>query len=201
MERHAAQVRRLHPDLAVLLVALAGVAALHLAARWTEPPLVPLADAARHEGSRVAVEGRILDVRHGARGRLLTLADHGHRMPLLAPPGDGPHRGDEARAVGIVTRLDGGLGLSLERIDVLRPAGTRTITPSDLAARPQDYDGARVAVEGEVRDGWLKGGGARVALAGEAPPAHDGWWRADGTFRYDEDHAGYALWVDAWTRA
>jgi hypothetical protein len=192
---------RPHPDLVVLLVSLLGVLALHAAARLAEPPLVPLPDVPRHEGSRVAVEGRVVAVHHGARGRLLALAADGHRLPVLAPPGDGPQRGDEARAVGLVTRLDAGMGLSLERLDVLRPAGARTLLPADLALEPQDHDGARVRVEGEPRDGWLVGGGARVMLAGQPPPARDGWWLASGTFAYDRDRAGYALWVDAWTRA
>ena len=193
--------RRPHPDLAVLLVALLGVAALHAAARWTEPPLVLLPDVPQHEGSRVAVEGRVLDVRHGARGRLMLLAADGHRLPILAGPGDGPQRGDEARVVGLVTRLAEGMGLSMERLDVLRPAASRTLLPADLAAHPGDFDGARVAVEGEPRDGWLRGGGARVALAGAPPPARDGWWLAAGTFAYDRDRAAYALWVESWTRA
>lgn len=184
----------------VVLVALAGVATLHLAAALLEPRLATIPDLPANEGGRVALEGRALDVRHGDRGRFFILAADGMRAPVLAGPGEGPHRGDEVRVVGIVTRLDGAVGLSLERLDVTAPAGARILTPADVASRPEDHDGARVRVEGEARGGELRGDGARLRLAGVPPPG-DGWWVASGDVHYDARVAAYVLQVGSWTRS
>lgn len=189
----------------VLLAALAGVTLLHVVGALAHPPLVPVEDVPDHEGARVAVEALVLDVRHGARGRYVVLADASARVPALAGPGDGPAPGDLVRAVGVVTRLDDGPGLSAESIDVLVPAASRPLSPADVARDPQRHEGARVLVHGVVRDGMLVGGGARLQLAGEPFPTHaregDEAWSAAGTLRYHARTAAYVLAVDAWTRA
>lgn len=193
-------MRRPHPDAAVLAAALLGVLLLHAAAAATAPRHVPLHDVAAHEGGRIAVEGLVVDVRHGERGRFLQVAADGLRLPIVAGRGDGPHAGDRVRAIGLVTRLDAGLGLSLERLDVLAPRGSAVLVPSDLATRPRDFEGARVRVEGEARGGELAADGARLRLAGEPPPSA-GWWVAEGDFTYDASRAAYVLRVGAWTRS
>lgn len=193
----------LHPDVALLLATLSAVAALHGVKALAEPPLVAALDAPEHEGARVAVEARVLDLRHGARGRWMMLADDTARLPVLAPPGDGPARGDTVRAVGVVTRGDDGApALSLERLEVLQPAATRPLTPAEVARAPHLHEGARMLVRGEWRDGQLAADGARLTLAGDAPPERDtGPWLAAGTFYYRERSASYVLAVDTWTRA
>jgi hypothetical protein len=187
---------RPHPDVAVTATALVGVAALHVASLLLAPPVVSLADAPFRAGARIAVEALVLDVAHGPRGRSLTLAQEGQRLLALAPPGDGPARGDLVRAVGV----SDGDKLSADELTVLAPAATRAIDPADLARAPRDFEGARVLVRGEVRNAALAGGGARVALAGEPPPDPGGVWLATGTFRYHAADASYQLAVESWTR-
>lgn len=164
------------------------------------------ADAPAHEGARVLVEARVLEVAHGARGRFLVLADATHRLSALAGPGDGPAPGDVVRAVGIVQRVDRAWGLSVERLEVVERAAERPVSPADLAREPDAFVGARVLVRGELRDGALVGEGARLRVVGEEPPADadadmGGAWLAAGTLEYRAREAAYALRVDAWTRA
>lgn len=187
------------PDAAIIVAAVVGVGALHLLALWLTPPLVDLAEVPAREGARVAVEARVLRVVHGDNGRALTLAQDGTRVTALAGPGDGPARGDVVRAVGVATRLSDGVGLSLERVDVVLAAGARPLLPSDLARSPEDHDGARVAVRGELRDDALVGGGARVRVTGEAPPAKSGVFVAAGDFLYRATDASFVLRVATWT--
>lgn len=188
---------RLHPDAAVALLALAGVSSLLLLAHVLEPPRVPLSEVPDREGQRVQVEARVLRV----SGAYLLLADATHRLGAFAPPDDPlPARGDLVRAEGIATRLDDGPGLSLDTLEVVEPAATRPVLPSDLAAAPQAHDGARVLVAGEVRGDALVGGGARVRLRGEPVPSKEGDWLAAGVFHYRPEEAAYVLRVETWTR-
>lgn len=188
--------RRLHPDLAVVLLALVGVAALHVAANLTAPPLVALAEVPARAGARVAVEARVLDVTHGQRGRAITLAQDGARLLALAAEAAGPARGDVVRIVGV----SDGVQLSGEEVTVLTPSATRPLDPSDVTRSPADYDGARILVRGTLQQGMLSGSGARISLAGDPAPA-SGTWLATGTFRYHANDASYKLTVDTWTRA
>jgi hypothetical protein len=188
-------VRRPHPDAVVILVAILGVLLLLAAERVLAPPLVTLPEAAAREGDRVEVEARVLFVSHARHGRLVALAMDGARMDALAGAGDGPGKGDVVRARGVVR----GGALSVDRIEVILPAATRPLDPSDLARAPADFDGAPILVRGEARDGFLAGGGARVRIAG-APAPGDGAWLVAGVFRYHERDASYVLQADAWTR-
>lgn len=201
---HRPRVRpRLGPDASLILLAVLAVALLHVAKLLLAPPLVALAEAPAREGERVAVEARVVRAAHGERGRFLMLADDAARLPALAGAGEGPAPGDVVRVVGVVSRFDDGLGISVERIDVLVPAATRPLSPATLARSPEAYEGARVLVRGELRGGALLGGGARVALGGEPAPrdADDALWLAAGTFYYRTESAAYVLSVDAWTRS
>lgn len=201
LSAHVPAVRaRLHPDAAVALAALAGVLLLLLLARALEPPTVALVEVPAREGSRIAVEARVVDLVRGERAARLVLADGHHRIPAFAPPDVAVARGDLVRAVGIASRLEEGPGLSLESATVLEPAGTTLLAPRELAASPASYDGARVAVLGEPRGGDLVGVDARLRLSGEPPPLEGGAWVARGTFAYREREAGYVLRVEAWTR-
>jgi len=189
-------VRRPHPDLALALAALLAVVLLLGLAELLTPTRVAFADA--KEGERVEVEARVLDVTEGKRARRLVLTDGAHRMPAFAPREPAIERGDVVRGVGIVARDEAGLLLSLESLHVVQPTARVVRQPADLAARPHEFDGARVVVEGEVRAGALAGGGARVALAGEGAPT-EGAVVVTGTFRYHALHARYVVWVESWT--
>lgn len=190
--------RRLKPDVLVVAAAVLGVAALHVAAAWTSPPLVPLADAPSHEGERVAVEARILDARHGERGTFLLLAADGRRLDALGGPLLAGEPGDEVRLTGIPMRTERGWVLSVDGVTLLAPAASRALTPGDLARAPLDHAGARVAVRGDAKEGILEGDGARLRVTG-APPPRSGWLVATGTFDYDASRAAYALRVESWT--
>lgn len=160
-----------------------------------------LAEAAEREGERVGVEARVLQ----AHGRRLVLGDGHHRLGAWAPTGtEPPARGDLVRAEGIVTRLDDGPGLSLDALRVVEPAASRPLTPAELGAGPEAYDGARVLVRGEVRGDALVAEGGRVRLRGEPPPARgaegEGDWLARGVFHYRPEEAAYVLRVESWTR-
>lgn len=186
-------------DAAVLALALAGVLLLSGLARWTEPDLVPLAEASTREGARVAVEGLVLRFASGPRADLVSLAADGARLDAFAPA-DAPFaRGDLVRAVGVVTRGDRSMMLSIERAVVVEPAATRALDVATLATRPADHDGARVLVRGEAAKGALVGEGMRVATTGPAAP-DDGWWLAEGDFGYDEKTTAYVLRVERWQR-
>lgn len=165
---------------------------------WTAPTTLAARDAPAHEGDRITLEARVLAASGSARGRHLVVADDTARLPVVAQPGALPQPGDRVRIVGLVARLDEGIGLSAERIEVLE--GATTVDPSTLARTPALYEGARVLVRGEAREGALVGGGARVALTGEPVPAAGGAWLASGTFYYNTDHAAYALKVETWSR-
>lgn len=180
-------------------LALVGIAALAAFAAWSEPDVVPFVEAASHEGARVAIEGRILALHEGARARHLTLSDGSARMSAFAPLSPALSLGDVVRLIGVVSRLDDGIGLSAERVELVQTTASILLTPADLAARPLAYEGARVTVVGDVRDGGIAGGGARVAIAGEPAP-HEGRWIATGTLRYAEPSARYVLRVETWTR-
>lgn len=189
-------MRRIHPDVALGLAALAAVALLSGLADWMAPPRVLFAEA--QEGARVEVEARVLDLFDGPRARRLTLSDGAHRMPAFAPREPSVERGDVVRAVGIVARDEDGLLLSLESLEVVHATARIVRQPADLAARPEEFVGARVVVEGEVRAGALVGGGARVTLLGDAAPK-EGAVVVTGAFRYHEVDARYVVWVESWT--
>lgn len=185
--------RRLLPlDVAVVVASLLGVGALHLLSAALEPPLVLLADAPKHEGERVAFEARVL---RATPGGLVILAQDGARVNAFSKARVGA--GDQVRAVGV---LNGG-ALSVESIVVLQKAAIRPIEPADLAASPRDFEGARVLVRGEARDGALVGGGARVRVMGEPAPVGAGSWLVSGTFRYHEKDASFVLVAESWTRS
>lgn len=187
---------RLPSDLVIALLAFVTVGALHVLAENLEPPLVSLEEVPSREGARVMVEGRVL----GVAGRHVVLADATHRMGAFLPEAGAVARGDLVRVVGISARLHDGPGLSGERVEVLEPAASRILSPADLGASPAERDGARVLVEGEIRDDSLVGGGGRVRLRGEPAPSREGDWLARGVFHYRPEEAAYVLRVESWTR-
>lgn len=189
--------RRVRPDLVLTGAAVLAILLLGGLAHWMEPPLVALGEA--QEGARVKVEARVLSVRATERGQLLTLSDGAHSMPAFAPRVPVVARGDEVVATGIVSRVDDGLALSADALRVTRATASVERLPAELAAQPAGFEGARVVVRGEVRDGMVVGGGARVALRGEDAP-RDGAVIVTGTFAYRELDASYVVWVESWTR-
>lgn len=189
-------MRRPHPDVALALTALLAVGALHVLADALTPPRVTFAEA--KEGARVEVLARVLDFFEGTRARRLTLSDGAHRMPAFAPHEPSIERGDVVRGVGIVSRDESGLLLSLEEVEVVHATARLVRQPADLAARPAEFDGARVIVEGEARAGFLAGGGARVKLLGDDIPK-EGYVVVTGAFRYHETDASFGVWVESWT--
>lgn len=190
-------MRRL--DALLLAASLGSIGVLATLAEALEPPLVPIRNLDAHEGERVRVDARVLLIRHGERGRFLSLADETHRIDALAGPADGPRAGDVVRAVGIVAREPGGFVLSVQALDVVEAAGERPLSPAEIAARPEAFLGARVAVLAEARDGALVADGVRLRADGRDAPGA-GWWLASGVVRYREKDASYAVAVDAWTR-
>lgn len=192
-------MRRVPPDLLVLLAAAGGIALLAGLGRALDPTSVSLGDVPAHEGERVVVHARVLEAASGARATRLVLADAHHRLPAFAPPGLVVFPGDEVRAIGIASRLDDGPGLSLERVDLVARAAKRALGPAEVARDPQAYDGARILVLGEARADRLVGEDARLRVAGVAAPG-TGWWLAEGVFRYRADEAAYVLRVESWTR-
>jgi hypothetical protein len=185
--------RRPSPDLLLALLACAAVLALLGLAQLLEPPLTPLADA--KEGARIAVDARIVETRGG---RWAMLSDGHARLGAFLPRGALIEAGDMVRAEGVVGRVDDGLALSIDALEVTL-ANARTLrSPADLAAAPREFDGARVSVAGHVREGMLVGGGARVAMRGDEAPT-EGDLIVTGTFRYHETDASYVIWVEAWT--
>lgn len=187
---------RAHPDVVLSALAVAAVLLLVGLAQLATPPRVAFAQA--QEGARVEVLARVLDLDDGPRARRLTLSDGAHRMPAFAPREPPLERGDVVRAVGIVSRDERGLLLSLEEVEVVHATARLARQPAELAARPAEFDGARVVVEGEVVKGALVGGGARVTLAGDALP-REGWVVVTGAFRYRASDASYVVWVESWT--
>lgn len=187
---------RAHPDVVLAVVALGAVLILSGLAQVLTPPRVTFAQA--DEGSRVEVHARVLDLHDGPRARRLVLSDGAHRMPAFAPREPDLERGDVVRAIGIVSRDETGLLLSIEELEVLHATARLTRQPAELAARPSELDGARVVVEGEVVKGAIVGGGARIGLAGDHAPT-EGHVIVAGTFRYRESDASYVIWVESWT--
>ncbi|MEA3198890.1 MAG: hypothetical protein QOE90_318 [Thermoplasmata archaeon] len=190
----------LHPDLAVVLAASVAVVVLLAVSLGTAPAAIAAKDAPLHDGQRVRLDARVLAASGSARGLRLVVADDTARLTVLGQAGLAqPQPGDRVRLVGLVAQLSDGLGLSAETITVTQRAATQPIDPAQVARQPQLYEGARVLLRGEARDGALAGGGARMLLSGLAPPA-PGSWLAAGTVFYDTAHAAYELRVDAWSR-
>lgn len=189
-------MRRAHPDVVLSSIAIGAVLLLFGLAEVVAPARVTFAEA--REGARVEVQARVLDLHEGPRTRFLTLSDGAHRMPAFAPPDPPLERGDLVRAVGLVSRDERGLILSLESVEVTVATARLTRQPSELAARPAEFDGARVVVEGEAVKGAIVGGGARIRLAGEGAP-REGYVIVTGAFRYHEADASYVVWVESWT--
>lgn len=187
---------RAHPDVVLTLVALGAVLSLSGLAQVLAPPRVTFAQA--DEGARVEVEARVLDLDDGPRARRLVLSDGTNRMPAFAPREPDLERGDVVRAIGIVSRDQNGLLLSVEELEVVLATARLTRQPAELTVRPTELDGARVVVEGEVVKDAIVGGGARIGLAGDAAPT-DGYVIVTGTFRYRETDARYVIWVESWT--
>lgn len=186
-------------DVVLTLTALGAALTLTGLAEWTRPPHVSLLEASSQEGARVEVDARVLALGDGPRARYLELSDGARRMPAFAPREPALERGDIVRAVGVVSRTDTGLALSLERVTVLVPTARVERQPAELAHAPAEYDGARVVVRGEARAGMLAGGGARIAMRGDDAP-REGQTIVTGLFRYHEPDASYVLWVESWTR-
>lgn len=189
-------MRRVHPDVALTVVAVLAILFLFNLSELLTPPRVTFAEA--EEGARVEVRARVLDLYDGTRARRLTLSDGANRMPAFAPHEPPLERGDLVRAIGIVSRDERGLLLSLEEVEVVTATARVTRQPAELAAKPEEFDGARVVVEGEVRAGAIVGGGARVKLAGDGAP-EEGAVIVTGAFRYHEADASYVVWVESWT--
>jgi hypothetical protein len=174
-------------------MALGAVLFLIGLANILEPPLTPLGDA--QEGARIAIEARIVEV----RGRLVTLSDGHHHLDAFLPrTAADVARGDRVRGEGVVSQRDDGLVLSLDILKITLPVASVILSPADLAAEPDEFDGARVVVAGYVRERALVGGGARVAMRGDATPT-EGDLVVTGVFRYHETDASYVLWVGSWT--
>ena len=193
-------MRRRGPPTDALLAALAlgSVLALTLLAHVLEPPLVSLAEAAKREGARVAVEARVLDARPGPRARWMELSDGAHRLGAFGPLVPEVGRGDTISGAGVVSRDGRSFLLSLDELSVVQRADVAVRRPDDLAASPSAFDGARVVVRGEVRGGALVGDAARIAMRGDDVPTA-GFAVVTGSFRYHEPSAAYVLWVETWS--
>lgn len=173
------------PLLALSLLLLGGLA---WSVAGTAPPTVPLEDAARWEGQDVTLEGWATAVQRSGDGTVrLALVDGtaavAVRMPDTVPVSDG----DRLALSGRLTRSAGRLTLFVEdEAAVLRAAAPEPVAPGwdDLAARPDDWVGRRLALTGTVERGHLVVAGHGLQLGmGDWPRA--GPVRATGLLRYD----------------
>ncbi|MHB8605740.1 MAG: hypothetical protein ACYDCK_10850 [Thermoplasmatota archaeon] len=206
-------MRPARADLVVCATACVGLALLAGLGAALAPRDVALADAAAHEGERVAVEGRVVALARGAGPA--TIADATGRLAVFAPPARSTSSrvalalGDETRAIGVVSNGLNGLALAAERLDVLVPAPGRTLTPRDLALDPTRYAGTPVSVRGtlartggewRLADADAPGASVAVApVAGADALAADERGVATGTFAFDASSLEYALALSAWS--
>jgi hypothetical protein len=156
------------------------------------PPLTSVEAAGRWEGQTVTVEGWAQDLRAQADGIRLLLVDSGHAVAVRAPAesdaGEGLQEGDRVRATGRLGRWQGQLRLDVETPDgVRRIADARSESPSwsDLALRPDRWEGRPLLLRGEVDDGRLLGPDGHAITLGEGPWPRDGTVQARGFLRED----------------
>lgn len=189
--------------------ALLAVALLHGLAAWKAPPTVPLPEVRDHVGERVAVAGRLRDVRVLDDARLVEVADDTVYLPaLLRGEPDRPlEPGDEARLVGIVGLHQGAHELRGRSDDVtVLETRDRPLSPGAVSRHPHRLAGTPVHVAGWVEgspDGWrLARDGSSLALE----PANGTGLREDmevvahGTLTYRPSEARYVLEDARWRR-
>ena len=155
----------LHTPRRALAAALVLLAVSHVLFADPGPTRIAIADAARHEGQSVEVEGivRALRIDDGAR---FTLVAGGHALEAFADDGEGLHVGVVARATGRLARLGPDLVLFADAIEVGEPPPVPTM-PLSVLTRPDPPPGP-LRVTGTVEDGGLRADGVRVRL-GDGP--------------------------------
>lgn len=155
----------LHSPRRALAAALVLLAASHVLLADTGPARIGIAEAARHEGQQVELEGvvRSLRVDDGTR---LTLVAGGHALEVFTDDAAGLHLGVLARATGRLGRLGPDLVLLADAVEAGEPPPVPATSLSALS-RPDPPPGP-VRVTGTVEGDELRGDGVRVRL-GDGP--------------------------------
>lgn len=188
----------LHSPRRALAAALLLLAASHLLFADEGPARIAVADAARHEGQRVELEGVVRDL-HVGDGARLTLAAGGHALEVLADDAEGLHVGVVARATGRLARLGPDLVLFADEVHAGEPPPAPE-TSLSAQARP-DPPPDPVRVEGMVEEGTLRADGVRVHL-GDGPWPDGGRVTATVLAAFERDCACVRLHAHAvrpWT--
>lgn len=156
----------LHSPRRALAAGLLMLALSHVLFTDTGPARIPLADAARHEGQQVDVEGVVRSLRVRDGGARVTLVAAGHALEVYADGAEGLHLGAVVHASGRLTRLGPELVLLADRVTLSAPPPA---PPTHLSAlsRPDPPDHP-VRVSGMVEGGELRADGTGLRL-GEGP--------------------------------
>ncbi len=187
--------------------AVAGVVGLVVLVHVLAPPVVDAGALPQHEGARVSLDGRIVDVHVGARGAALTLATGHARVTLLMGERTAlPLVGDEVRVTGLVGRDRGTFTISTQVADVVVLSPSSQATPlADILAEPARFAGTEVITHADIRRDAAgerqlsdpHGAGRILGIFPIAPP--DGWAQVEGVVRYQASAARYTVEVTHWT--
>ncbi len=145
----------------VIIFSVLGIIMLYGVSLLVTPPLVPLDEISRYEGSSVRTRGVVTDVcGTGHDTVLVRLAANQTAVLLFATPSDdlGILRdlryGDEVMVEGRVQVYRGEYELvaSERAIVTVNASADRLVFLSQLAADPKKFEGARIRVAGAVED-------------------------------------------------
>lgn len=189
----------LHSPRRALAAALLMLAVSHVLFADPGPASIPLADAARHEGRQVDVEGVVRSMRVQGDSAHLILTAGGHALEVSAREAEGLHPGTVARVVGRLARLGPGLVLLADTVQAVEAPSAPVASLSALA-RPDPPDHP-VRVTGTVERGELRADGVGIRL-GDGPWPRSGRVTATALAAFEPDCACTRLHAHAvrlWT--
>jgi hypothetical protein len=182
---------------ALALIQLAGLLLLGSA----RPPEIRVAEAERHEGQAVRVEGLVEDARTDAsgRGRFMLVGD-GSALAVRVQ-GEPPASGGWVEAEGRILRSQGLLVLHADAVrEAAAPEAARPDW-SEVARAPRSFTGKVLTLAGVV-DGPSFGAQGFLVATGDGHWPAGGHVQATGSLSYVPSclcYAFHALEVAAWT--
>lgn len=177
------------------LFAISGLMLAGLVAIKPEVQVIAPAEAEKHEGQTVRLEGVVRDARIWQSGARLTVGLDGHGVSVDVDEWNGT-LGSWVVAEGRLLRYGGELRLQADIITLSVP-DAQHIPLAVLTATPEAHDA--VTIRGEVDKGWLIADHHRIRLG--AGPWQQGAVQATGAASFDERCACYrfhAAAVEPW---
>ncbi|MBI4362396.1 MAG: hypothetical protein HY558_04400 [Euryarchaeota archaeon] len=190
--------------LLLLAVSLGAVGLLVLLSAASGTPRVDLSDLPLHEGRRVEVSGRVVDVRPLSGGLRVDLQENGSRARVLVEEVRDLRLGDLLTARGRVQNYRGTWEVAAEGALRTIPGPGRGLSLHQVAQEAPRLDGVGVRVQGTVARNsstgfTLSSGEVDLRVETGAPhPARGSRVWADGVLRYNTSSLAYRLEGSRW---